>query len=75
MCSPLLDCCSCVIDAGEPVQIQAVLLELTVEAFDKGVLGQLSRLNEVQIHTGALCPEEHCFASQFGTVVANDGFG
>lgn len=37
--SPTLDGCSCVRQAGEPMQVQAVFTELAIEAFDEGILG------------------------------------
>ena len=39
-------------EAGEPVQIQAVLSELAVEAFHECVLCRLSWLDEVQLDAG-----------------------
>lgn len=53
------------------MEIKTVVAELAAEAFDKGVLGRLTRLNEVQLHTPVARPEEHRFAGEFGTVVAD----
>ncbi len=38
-----------VIQAGEPVQVQAVLTELAFEAFNKRVLGRLFMLDGMQL--------------------------
>ncbi len=35
----------------EPVQVQTLFAEPTVEAFDIGILGRFSRINEVKLHT------------------------
>ncbi len=53
------------------VQVQTVVAKLTVETLDEGILRGLPGLNELQLHTPALRPEEHCLAGEFGTVVAN----
>ena len=53
------------------MQIQAVIAELAVEAFDEGILGRLARLGEVQLDMSGPCPEEHRFAGELRTVVAD----
>lgn len=57
--SPAVDDVACLSQAGEPMQVQAVLAELAVEAFHEGVLSRFPRLNEVQSHTASPGPEEH----------------
>lgn len=59
MLTPGFDRGSCIRQAGEPVQVQAVVTELAVEALDKGVLGRLAGLDKMQRHPGVLGPEEH----------------
>ena len=51
---PIVDGRACVVETGEPVQIEAILAELTIEALDEGVLRRLAGLNEVQLYTGPL---------------------
>lgn len=75
MLAPVLDGRTSVVETGEPVQVQAVVPELAIEALDKGVLRRFSRLDEVQFHTRLAGPDEHRLARQFGAVVADDGPG
>ena len=72
--TPMLDRRLSILEAGKPVQIEAVLSELAVEALDKRVLSRLSWLDEVQLHPLVLGPEEHRLAGELRTVVANDSF-
>jgi len=55
------------------MQIQSVLPELAIEAFNNGIPGRFARLDEMQFHTALSRPEEHRFAGQFGSVVADNG--
>lgn len=71
--SPRLDRRACVPKAGEPVQVQAVLAELAVEALDERILRRLTWLDEVQPDHSSSRPEEHRLAGQLGAVVADDG--
>jgi hypothetical protein len=72
--TPGVDRVPCVVQTGEPVEVWAVVTELAVEAFDKSVLRRFARLNEVQLHFSTLQSEEHCFASQFWTVIQDNAF-
>ena len=72
---PTINDGSGVLQTGEPVQIQAVVPELAVEALDKGVLRRLTRLNEVKLHTSLPGPEKHCLACKFRAVVTDQGLG
>ena len=71
MRTPALDDLACIIEAGEPVQIKAVLAELAMEAFDERILSWFARLNEVQLHFGAPRPTEHRFARELWSIVAH----
>ena len=73
MSPPFIDGGSGIVETGEPVQVEAVVPELAVEALDEGVLRRLAWLDEVQFHTRLPCPEEHGLARQLGAVVADDG--
>ena len=70
---PALDDPPSIVQAGEPMQVQALVPELAVEAFDESVLSRLARLNEVQLYAGTSRPEEQRLAGQFRAVVADDG--
>src|SRR6056297_1412283 len=58
--------------SGEPVQIQAVVPELAVEAFDEGILGRFARLDQVQLDATVSRPEELRLAGELRTVVADE---
>ena len=69
---PVRDRCACILKAREPVQVQAVLCELAVKAFDESVLGWLTRLNEMELHARSPRPEEHGFRRELWAIIAND---
>lgn len=69
--APGIDRGASISKACEPVQVEAVLAELPVEALDERVLRRLAGLNEVDLHTGTPGPEEHRLRGQLGAVVAN----
>ena len=56
----------------EPVFVQAIVSERTVETLDKRVLHGFAGLNEVQLRSTALAPEEHRLTGKFGAVVADN---
>lgn len=45
--------------AGEPMEVQTALSELASEAFHKGILYRLSKLNKVQSDAGPPDTGEH----------------
>lgn len=61
-----------ILQAGELMEIQAVLPELAIEAFHEGVLGGFARLDKMELHASALRPEEHRLSGQLGAVVRHD---
>lgn len=65
----MLDRRSSIFQAREPVEIQAVLSELAVKALYECVLSWLAWLDEVQLHSRFLRPEEHCLAGELWSVV------
>ena len=75
MPSPVFDNSSGIVQTGEPMQVQALVPELTVEAFGERVLSRLTGLDEVQGDALPSCPEEHSLAGKLRTVVANDDAG
>ncbi len=72
---PALDRRSSILQAGEPIEVQAVLSELPVETLYECVLSRLARLDEMQFHTRSFSPEEHRLAGELRAVVANNRFG
>lgn len=69
MRSPASNRCTGAVEVGKPVQIQAELAELAVEAFNESVLSGLPGLDEVELGADSLRPEEHHLAGQLGAVV------
>ena len=61
--------------AGEPVLVQALVAETSVERFNEGILGRLSGLYEMQIDARIACPDDHGFAGELGPVVDDNFFG
>lgn len=53
---PVVDGGALVVQAGEPVQIKAILAKLAVEALNERILGRLPWPDEVQLHTSAPWP-------------------
>ena len=49
--------------------IQTAVTEPSVEALDKCILSWLARLNEVQLDSGVLTPQEHRLARHFWTII------
>ena len=62
-------------ERSEPVQVEAFVAELAVQALDEGVLHGLARFDEAQAHAGPLRLVEHGAAGSFGTVVEDDLLG
>jgi len=67
--SPALDDGACFRQAAEPMQVQAVLPELAVEALYERILSRLSGLDEVQPHAGSPSPEEQGLGSELRAIV------
>ena len=57
--APSLDFLAGMTPRTEPMQVQALVPELAVQALDEGVLDWLAWLDEAQPDTGALRPVEH----------------
>ena len=73
--SPALDDGACPGQAAEPMQVQAVLPELAIEALHEGILSWLSGLDKVQSHTRSPGPEEHRLGRELRAIVQNQGPG
>lgn len=59
----------CILDTGEPGQVQPILAHPTVEALNKRVPRRLARLDEVQLDTEMFAPEVHCLGFELRPVV------
>ena len=66
--APLLDLLSGVVQASEPMQVQALVAEFAVEALNEGIPGRLAGLDKLQSDAPPLRPEEGCvtFLAQIG---------
>ena len=73
--SPLLDRAFRVRDRKGPVQVQALVSECPVEAFDEFILDWLARLDEVELHTSSVGRGIERTAAELGAVVRDDHFG
>lgn len=54
---------------SEPVLIQTSIPELAIEAFNKGILGWLAGLDDLQPDLVVSVPEEHGFRGGLSTIV------
>ena len=55
------------------MQVQAMVSELTVEAFHERVLCWLAGLDKMQLDLCSLRSEEYGLAGELGAVITNDG--
>jgi len=70
--SPLIDSHASLSEIPEPIQVQALISEFPVEAFDEGILSRLARLDEVQLDARPLAPEEHRLAGKLRAIITDD---
>lgn len=70
--SPFIDDGSGLLDAHEPMLVQAIVPESAIEALAECVLHRLAGLDEVELHPCSLCPQEHGLAGEFGAIVENN---
>ena len=54
---------------NKPVLVETLVSEPAVEAFYKGVLDWLARIDEVQLNSSSLCPDRHNLTRELRTVV------
>lgn len=57
--TPAINAVACVVQTGEPMQIQAVVAELAVETLDESILSRFTWLNEMELDASTLRPEKH----------------
>lgn len=67
--SPLLDLVACVLQAREPLLVEALVSERAVEAFDEAVLDRLPRLDEVELDVSLFGPGRQRDAQELRSVV------
>src|SRR5690348_8990200 len=72
MATPRGDLVACVAERMEPVQVEALVAQLAVEALDEGILHRLAWFDEPQTYPAPLRPLEHRTARAFRAVVEND---
>ena len=71
---PLLDDLPCLSHAPEPVQIQALVAKLAVQALHVPVLHRLTRIDEVQRHPVLIGPRIQRLPRELRPVVERDPF-
>ena len=69
---PGLDDLAGIVEIEEPVLVEAFIAEPPVEGFDKGVLGWLAGLDEIEPHAIAPGPFVERLAGHLGAVVQDD---
>ena len=72
---PLLDDPARIVERFEPVDVEAFVAELPVEALDVGVLVRLSRVDESQVDASLLGPPQEGPAGELRALVNDDGLG
>ena len=70
--SPFVDGFFCIFKRSEPVKVEAVVPEFSIEGFYKGILCQFPRLSKLQLDRLVSASEEHRFARQFGPDITNN---
>lgn len=65
----------CVVHAGEPMFVWALVTEATVEQFDSGVPIGFAWLDEEQLYTSCMCPRLHRPTAILLPVVGSDSLG
>jgi hypothetical protein len=66
---PGFDFLSCILQADEPILIQAFIPELPVEALDESILDGLAWLDEAQLHASLVGPHVQGLAGEFRPVL------
>lgn len=59
-------------DRFEPVQIQTLLAQRSVEGFDEGVVGRFPRATKVDAGVVMICPEIHQLPGELSPVVREE---
>ena len=72
---PSFDLLLGILPRQEPVFVQTLGAEPTIERFNQGIVCRLSRATEVQLHAISIRPLIQRFRGELGTVVDADRFG
>jgi hypothetical protein len=70
--SPSRDSDTRLCQAGEPVMVQAFILDATVETLDLGVLRWLARLDQFEVHTILIRPLIQGLAGKLRSLIRSD---
>jgi len=73
--SPSLDLFAGIVEIEKHLQIQALVPQPSIEAFDEPVLDRLAGTNEIELHAIRVCPVLHVPASELSAVIDSDRFG
>lgn len=73
--TPFGDQLPSVVQAGEPVIVEAFIPEAAVEAFDEGVLGGLAGLNQFELDAVPIGPLVQCPPRELWPLVGSDSSG
>jgi len=65
---PRLDQPPCLGQGGEPVDVEALVPERSIEAFDEAILLRLAGAREVHSDLVMICPEVHDLAGKFTAI-------
>lgn len=70
--SPCLDLLSRICKGTEPVKVQTLVPEFSLEAFDKTILHGLAGIDMDKMDLVFLCPKEEGFRSELRTVIGDE---
>lgn len=74
---PCFDLVPCIDESGEPVEVQTPIPELSLKAFDKGILHGFPRIYVNNTNLVLFCPREEDFYRKLRTTnnikISNDG--
>jgi len=71
---PSLDLAPSIFQGQEPIHVQALVAQPTVEAFDVRVLHWFARLDEFETYTAFVAPGSQGSASKLRSIVQNNRF-
>ena len=69
---PCFDLAPCISQSGEPVEVQALIPELSLEAFDKGILHGFPRIDVDNTDLALFRPREEGVCRKLRTIVGNN---
>ena len=72
--APKVNFLLCFLYVSKPVLIEALIAEFPIQAFNKGILSWLPRLDKVEPDVFFFTPEKHRLADKLRVVVSNNAF-